>query len=369
MPAAHVLEARDLVVTRGSVVLVRVEHFAVDAGEVHVILGPNGAGKSALLRALNGLEPLSGTLLFRGEPVLSERDRRRLRLSTAAVFQRPLLLATTVRANVESGLRLRGVGHAEARARAAGALELMGVAHLAARRRDGLSGGEAQRVSIARALASDPELLFLDEPMAALDPPTRRGLFRDLELIVKDRALTVVWVTHDREEALMVADAATFLAAGRVVQQGTGDDVFNQPASDEVAEYLGVDVWLRGEVTDGQDGGARFVAEGGGALACADGARGPAFASVHPEDVTLSLLEPAAGATSARNVLPATIRYIRPRGRLRVVVLDWAGQRLQALVTQAAADELGLAVGMMVYAVVKAAAVHVTPRGGGPGGS
>jgi tungstate transport system ATP-binding protein len=369
--ASPILEARDLVVTRGRKEIVRVERFAVEPAEVRVVIGPNGAGKSTLLRALNGLYQARGELFFEGSLVRNERDRRRLRRRTAAVFQQPFLLATTVRGNVEAGLRRRGFDGDELGARSAAALELLGIAHLAQRRRDGLSGGEAQRVSIARALAGDPVAVFLDEPMAALDPPTRRGLMRDLERIFARRETTVLWVTHDREEAVGVADRVTFLAGGRVVQEGTRGEVFNRPATEEVAEYLGVDVWLEGEVTSGPDDTLRFVLPGGAFLSCAEGEPGPAFACVHPEDVTLFRSPPQADAMSARNVLRATVEEVRSRGRLRLVVLRWQGQPLQALVTRAAADDLVVAPGDEMYAAIKALAVQIIPRvardGGAPG--
>lgn len=360
--ATPILEARDLVVTRGRKEIVRVERFAVQAAEVRVLIGPNGAGKSTLLRALNGLYRAHGELLFEGTPVRSDRDRRHLRRRTAAVFQQPFLLATTVRGNVETGLRRRGFGADEVRERTTTALDLLGIAHLAQRRRDGLSGGEAQRVSIARALAGDPAVVFFDEPMAALDPPTRRGLIRDLEPIFAQSATTVLWVTHDRDEALGVADKVTFLAAGRVVQEGTRGEVFNRPATEEVADYLGVDVWLEGEVEGGPGGELRFVTPNGAALACGEGRPGPAFACVHPEDVTLFRAEPPAGAMSARNLLRVTVTEVRSRGRLRLVVMSWRGQPLQALVTRAAADDMAIAPGDELYAAVKAVAVQVVPR-------
>jgi molybdopterin-binding protein len=366
-----ILEARDLVVTRGrkSKEIVRVTRFAVDPGEVRVLIGPNGAGKSTLLRALNGLYPSGGELFFEGAAVRTEGDRRRLRRRTAAVFQQPFLLATTVRGNVETALRRRGFDGDAMRDRAAAALELLGISQLAERRRDGLSGGEAQRVSIARALAGDPAIVFLDEPMAALDPPTRRGLVQDLEHIFAARATTVLWVTHDREEALGVADRVTFLADGRVVQEGTRGEVFNRPATEEVADYLGVDVWLEGEVSSGPGDELRFGLPGGAFLSCAEGEPGPAFACVHPEDVTLFRSEPSAETMSARNVLRATVEEVRSRGRLRLVVLRWQGQPLQALITRAAADDLAVAPGDEMFAAVKATAVQVIPRVARDGGA
>ncbi len=233
-----IIAATDLVVRKGDRVVVDVARFALARGEVHVLLGPNGAGKTTLLRALNGLERASGAIEFDGRPVRSNRDRRRLRRRTAAVFQQAYLLATTVRGNVESGLRVHGVHGDELRVRTDRALELLGIAHLAERRRSGLSGGEAQRVSVARALATDPAVLFLDEPMASLDPPTRRALAADLQRIFSQLSTAVLWVTHDTTEARNMADRVTFLEQGRVVQDGTYAEVLTHPATPAVAEYV-----------------------------------------------------------------------------------------------------------------------------------
>jgi tungstate transport system ATP-binding protein len=363
MAGAPILEARDFVVVRNGKELVRVERFAVQPGEVHVLLGPNGAGKSTLLRALNGLEEATGQLFFDGAPLRNGGDRRRLRRRTAAVFQRPHLLSTTVRGNVESGLRLRGVTGAELRRRTSASLSLLGIADLAERRRDGLSGGEAQRVSIARALAVDPAVVFFDEPLASLDPPTRRSLTADLQSIFAQLATAVLWVTHDTEEALAVADRVTFLSGGRVLQEGPRAEVFNRPATPEVADYLGVDVWLEGTLESGDVGTARFVLAGGASLVCPEAPPGPAFACIHPEDVVLFLSPPREGSTSLRNMIPATVSEIRPQARSRLIVLEWQGGRLQALLTRAACEELDLARHSTVYAAIKAMAVHVVPRG------
>ena len=223
------LEARDLRVVRDGRVLAAADDLRLAGGRVHVLLGANGAGKSTLLRALNGLEAAEGELRFGGRPVVTAADRLALRRRTAAVFQKAYLLDTTVQGNVESGLRLRGVGRAAARRRAGEALELLGIAGLRDRRPAHLSGGEAQRVSIARALAVDPEVLFFDEPLSSLDPPTREALVRDLSSIFDRSQMAVVWVTHDRDEALAVADVVSFLEDGRVVQSGRATDVFVAP--------------------------------------------------------------------------------------------------------------------------------------------
>lgn len=362
---SQVLEARDLVVMRGGKTLVRVTRFAVEAGEVHVLLGPNGAGKTTLLRALNGLERAEGELRFAGRPVRNSGDRLRLRRHTAAVFQQSYLLATSVRGNVESGLRIRGVRGHELRRRAQSALEMLAIEHLAERRRNGLSGGEAQRVSVARALAVDPMMLFLDEPMASLDPPTRRGLIEDLETIFRRLGTAVLWVTHDTEEALAVADRVTFLDSGRVVQQGATTDVFNNPATQEVADYLGLDVWIEGVVRSAETGASRFVLPNGSSLMCGEAPAGPAFIAVHPEDVLVLVERPARDGVGLRNIIEARIREVRPSGRSRVVVLDWDGGRLDAMLTRAACEELGISRGQVVYAAIDPSVIRVLSRGGG----
>jgi ABC-type sugar transport systems, ATPase components len=235
---AAIIEARNLSVAVRGAELVHVERFSVESGEVHVVIGPNGAGKTTLLRALNGLIPASGELLFEKRPVRHRRDRLRLRRHTAAVMQVPYLLDTTVRGNVQSGLRLHGVSGDELRRRVDETLEMLGIARLADRRRRGLSGGEAQRVSIARALATRPAVLFLDEPMASLDPPTRRALQADLTGILRQLSTAVVWVTHDITEVAAVADHVTFLEGGHLVQEGTVASLREHPASPAVAEYF-----------------------------------------------------------------------------------------------------------------------------------
>lgn len=359
---APTLEARRLSVRRGGKTLVAVEDLALAGGEVHVLLGPNGAGKSTLLRALNGLEQSDGELVFRARPIRTRRDRLALRRATAAVFQSPHLLNTTVRANVESGLRLRGVGRPEARRRAAEALELLGVADLAARRPVKLSGGEAQRVSIARALAVDPAVLFLDEPLASLDPPTRRALVDDLLRIFEHSAMAVIWVTHDRDEALAVGDVITYLESGAVVQTGPALEVFARPATTSFAEFLGLDTFLSGRVVNEPDGASRLLLDGGVELVCAGAPDGPAVVAIAPEDVVLFTRPPGEHDASLRNVLQGTVKAVAPSGRLLRVDIEAVGLELAALITRAAFEDLGLAVGSPVVAAVKASSVHPLTR-------
>ena len=360
-PSAPVMVARDLRVVRGKRTLVRVERFEVRGGLVQVLLGPNGAGKSTLLKALNGLEQADGTLEFEGRPVRGSAARLALRRHTAAVSQKPYLLSTSVLDNVASGLRYRGLRRREARAVAREALEMLGVSHLASRKPGRLSGGEAQRVSIARALACDPTILFLDEPIAALDPPTRRSLVDDLLQILDSRGIAAVWVTHDRDEALAVGDNVTFIERGEVIQSGPALEVFSRPATESLATFLGLDTYLEGTVVAGSGGDLRLVLRNGVELSCGEAPLGHAVACIPPENVVLLTTVPER-STSLRNVLQGTVKDVRPDGRLLRVGVAAEGLDVAALVTKAAFEDLGLSIGSPVAAAFKAAALHPIPR-------
>jgi ABC-type sulfate/molybdate transport systems ATPase subunit len=218
--------------------LLHVPALDVAAGEVLAVLGPNGAGKSTLLRALGHLGRLhrSGDVLLDGRPVGS----RELRSAVAAVLQRPILRHGTVAANAAAGLRLRGVGRAEARRRSAPWLDALGVGQLAARSARTLSGGEAQRVAIARALAVVPRVLLLDEPFAGLDATTRADLLADLRAVLDGLNTAVVLVTHDRHEAMALAARTALLVAGRIRQLGPTGHVLDQPVDLDCARLVGL---------------------------------------------------------------------------------------------------------------------------------
>jgi molybdopterin-binding protein len=361
VPEVPIIAAQDLSVAVGRRTLVQVDTFEIQPGSTHVLMGPNGAGKSTLLRALSGLTRFSGSLSFDGHPVRSSRDRLWLRRATASVFQKPYLLSTTVLGNVQVGLRLHGLRGEALADRARSALELLGIDHLADRRRHGLSGGEAQRVSIARALALEPRVLFLDEPMASLDPPTRRSLMADLFDVFAQRSVSAVWVTHDREEAAAVGDEVTFISAGTVSQQGSASEVFGHPGNEEVAEFLGLETYIEGTV-EIEGGEAYLIIADGTRLMVGEAEPGLTLAFVFPEDVVLMRKLPAPGETSLRNCIGGRVLEIRPNHRLRHVTVGCGSLRIVAVVTQAALDELDLRIDDPIVAGFKASSVHVLPR-------
>jgi ABC-type sulfate/molybdate transport systems ATPase subunit len=229
------LELRDVVVRPGGATILAVERFAVTDGTT-AVLGPNGAGKSTLLRVAGALlRPDSGSVLFDGRPA----TRARVRGAVTAVLQRPLLRRATVQANAETALRFHGIDRAQARATAAEWLERLGVGALAARQADTLSGGEAQRVSLARALAVRPRLLLLDEPFANLDATTRGELLADLRATLGATRTAALFVTHDRHEAVALADRIAVLHGGRLRQEGPAPVVVDAPADPDAARALG----------------------------------------------------------------------------------------------------------------------------------
>ncbi len=174
--------------------------------------------------------------------------------------------------------------------------------------------------------------------------------------------MAVIWVTHDRDEALAVGDVVTYLEDGRVVQTGPTLDVFARPATTSFAGFLGLDTFLTGHVANDPDGRTRLVLDGGGELVCAGAADGPAAVAIAPEDVVLFTRRPEEHAASLRNVLEGTVKTVAPSGRLLRVEVEADGTEVAALITRAAFEDLGLLVGSPVVAAFKASAVHPLPR-------
>ncbi|WP_290560487.1 ATP-binding cassette domain-containing protein [Aestuariivita sp.] len=213
--------------------LVRDVDLTIRQGRRTVVLGPNGAGKSVLLRLLHGLLPASeGTVLWRGNPLGADAQD-----GQAMVFQRPVMLRRSVLANLNFALKVRGFRGPERARRAAQALEMAGLDHLAKRPARVLSGGEQQRLAIARALATGPDLLLLDEPTASLDPAATA---RIEALIGQAHAsgVTIVMVTHDRGQAQRLADDVVFLQDGRLAESGPASTLLHSPRSDAVRAWL-----------------------------------------------------------------------------------------------------------------------------------
>jgi len=336
----------------------------VHAGEVLAVIGPNGGGKSTLLRVLALLErPDAGAVRFHGRPV-DARDALGIRRRMAVVFQDPLLADMSVADNVALGLRFRGVAGEAVRERTMGWLERFNIAPLAGQRARTLSGGQAQRAALARALVLEPEVLLLDEPFASLDEPTRATLVPDLGGVLRRERVTTVLVTHDRGEAQALADRVAVLLDGRLGQVDETARVFRAPASEEVARFVGVETIVTGRVV-AREAGVTLVEVGGHRLEVATEARPGerVRVAIRPEDVTVVRGFDGAGISSARNAVAGVVARLEMSPTGTRLVLD-CGFPLVAAVTARSVAELGLAVGTPVHAVFKASAAHLIPYAG-----
>jgi len=237
-----IISANSIKVIRGKREILQVDELSLHRGEILSVVGPNGAGKSTLLLVLSLLvPPSSGEIRFLGEPVTG-RNILCFRRRMAVAFQESLLLNTTVFNNVAQGLSFRGVTGKEAALKVEPWLERMGISHLSGRSARNLSGGEAQRVSLARALVLQPEVLFLDEPFTALDFPTRNDLIRDLSGIIRENGITTFFVTHDFSEIPGLSGSGGSVIAvrdGRIVFRGEASSLFSgEPGNSTIHSYL-----------------------------------------------------------------------------------------------------------------------------------
>lgn len=355
----NLIELQNLEIHRQGRAVLSIDRLVVEEGEILAVIGPNGAGKSTLLLTLARLlQPTQGQILFRGQPITHDLAYRR---RIALVLQDPLLLSTSVFNNVAAGLRFRGLAKKAVEPRVKDWLSRLGIDTLRDRPGPRLSGGEAQRTSLARALVLQPELLLLDEPFGALDAPTRARLIDDLHRLVKSSATTTVFVTHDQDEAMLLGDRVAVLLDGRIRQVGTPEAIFSSPADIEVAAFVGVETVIPGKVVQAQEGlltiqAERYLLEAVGEISVG---RAVLFC-LRPEDITL-WVQASQAQSSARNHLKGTIRRITPQGPLVRVLVD-CGFPLISLVTRASARQMDLCEGLAVTATFKASAVHLIPR-------
>jgi len=359
-PAEAILEIHDLEVGRGGVRVLELTGLDVRSGEFLSLIGPNGAGKSTLLLLLACLLPRHrGTLSFRGVRVAEGNGLLEYRRRISMVFQEPLLFDGTVEANVAAGLKLRGTDREIIRRTVAECMEQFGIGHLKGRHARKLSGGEAQRTSLARAFAIGPEIIFLDEPFSSLDPPTREGLMDDLQRILRETKTTAVMATHDRVEALRLSDRIAVMKDGEIAQIGAPEEIMNHPRDEFVASFVGVETVLAGEIV-GTGTGTVFVQVPGGRIeAVGTGRAGDSvLCCIRPEQVTLTTDSSCRDGASARNVFPGKIVKVVSMGLFYKVAMD-CGFPITAYVTASSVENLSLAEGNFVCSSFKATSVHL----------
>ena len=289
------LEVRAVTVRFGALGALESLDLTVADGEVVAVLGASGSGKTTLLRAVAGLQPLdSGHILWDGADLAGVPPHRR---GFGLVFQDFALFPhLDVGRNVEFGLRMQGLPPAERRRRAAAALERVELPGLERRKVSTLSGGQAQRVALARALAAGPRLLLFDEPLGSLDRALRERLTGELRRLLAGLAVTALYVTHDQEEAFGLADRVMILDAGRALQVGTPEEVWQAPAGEAVARFLGMR-----NILDGRVEGSRAHTAAGPIPVPPGTPDGPARLVIRPGAFRLDPAGPVAGVVRARS--------------------------------------------------------------------
>jgi sulfate transport system ATP-binding protein len=327
--------------------------FSVKKGELVALLGPSGGGKSTVLRMIAGLEtPDAGRVMLRGADATHTRVQDR---KIGFVFQHYALFKhMTVRENIAFGLSIRKVPRPEIDRAVDELLELVQLAGYGARFPTELSGGQRQRIALARALAPKPDILLLDEPFGALDAKVRAELrtwIRKLHEAEIGAALTSVFVTHDQEEAMDLADRVIVIHRGKVEQIGTPEAIYDQPATEFVASFVGQINVLSGQA---QGGRAAFGSLGVATPTASDGASVRAFVRPHDVEVAGASSSPGAGVATATIHRLARVGFLV---RLELVLED--GQPLSVELTKDRVAELGVGEGDQVFVNLRDAKIFV----------
>ena len=346
------IEIKDLCVELGSFLLKDIT-FDVQDGEYFVLLGPTGSGKTVLLESIAGLNPTRS-----GQVKINGRDVTHLNLEKRNIgfaFQDYVLYRhLSVRDNISFGLQWRRKTRQEIEDAIDRAIELLDIAHLLKRRPWSLSGGESQKIALARALAIKPDLLLLDEPLSAVDPEQKEDTGRELKETHNHLKLTTIHVTHDFEEAITLGDRIAVIGEGRIAQIGTPEQIFRHPSSEFVAKFVKSRNIFEGEVSDNSDRQSVFSVEGV-KLAVVTTRRGRLHASIRPEDILIST-EPL--HSGPFNSFQGTITHIADRGSVAYLTVN-VPPEFTCLILHRSLEEIGLEEKQKVFITFKASAVNI----------
>jgi molybdate/tungstate transport system ATP-binding protein len=328
-------------------------NLQVEDSEYFIILGPSGSGKTMLLELIAGMWPLdSGKIYMDNKDITTLPPEKR---GIGFVYQNYMLFPhKTVFENIAFGLKVRKVRDEEIKTRVKEMMDLLKISHLADRLPRTLSGGEQQRTALARALIIYPKILLMDEPLSALDRKTRDELMQELKEIHRKFDVTLVHVTHNFDEALMLADRIAIMRNGEISQVGTSTEIFRHPADKFVADFVGAENIIEG--TAKKDGERLTIIDTGNiSIYSTEQKQGHVHITVRPEDIILSTQKVE---TSARNVFKGPIRGIVDTGALIKLTID-IGEPLVVFLTRQSFLDMELNIGKSVWTYFKATAVHV----------
>jgi len=327
--------------------------FEVQDGEYFVLLGPTGAGKTVLLESIAGLKPIhSGKVKINGHDVTSFNLEKR---NVGFAYQDYVLYRhLSIRDNISFGLMWRRKKQREIEAAVDRVIELLGIEHLLDRRPASLSGGESQKIALARAVAIKPDLLLLDEPLSAVDPETKEDYGREIKEIHNRLRLTTIHVTHDFEEAITLGDRIAIVYDGSIIQTGTPDQIFRYPESEFVARFVMTRNIFQGEVRDGAGGQGVLCVEGAELYVDTD-RRGKLHASIRPEEIMISREPPN---SDTLNCFEGTITRMADRGAIIYVTVN-VPPEFTCLILHRMLGEMGLEENQKVFVSFKASAVNV----------
>jgi molybdopterin-binding protein len=333
--------------------LLRDINLDIKSGEYFIILGPTGAGKTILLEAIAGLYPvLEGKIWIDDREITKESPEKR---GIGIVYQDQALFPhLSVGENLAFGLKMRRCPKQEIKPKINAMADMVGILHLLRRSPVTLSGGEKQKVALARALVSEPKVLLLDEPLSALDPETKEKMQGELREMHRRVKITTIHVTHDFEEAIALGHRVAVLANGSIAQVGTPEEFLRHPSSEFVARFALSRNIFTGKVVDAE-GNYTFIDVSGIKLAALTGLRDKVHLSLRPEDILISK-EPL--GSSARNSFPGTISDISDRGSVIYITVTLPPDFI-CLITRQAFGELKLRKGVRVWITFKASAIHV----------
>jgi tungstate transport system ATP-binding protein len=359
--ASKILEIKDLKKRFSSDFSLNIKSLGINENEIFTLIGPNGSGKSTLIYLINLLMPAdSGKIFFENEDILVKKINKTLvRKKMGVVFQEPLLFNTSVYNNLLMGLKLRNKDIGRYKNNLDFLIEKLKLKDLLGRAPRTLSGGEKQKVSLARALLLNPKILLLDEPLANIDQATKEEFSETFFEILKEKGTTTLYITHDRNEAMAISDNIGIIDNGKIEQTGPKAEVFRKPVNGKVAKFVGVETLVSGTVVNSFDGVLEIKVNGNNIFAVGKRQLGQKVTiSIRPEDVILLSEIDDTEKLSSLNIFKGIATEIKDMGLFKKIEID-CGFALVAYITGTSAKRFNLKRGTHVQAAVKATSVHL----------